>query len=188
MQNRKPEILIFAGPNGSGKSTITPMIDIVGVYLNADEIKKVLNISNKEAAIKATQDRINFVNAGKSFTYETVLSTRRHIDLIKLAKEKDFFIKCIYMLTSDPLINVQRVKVRYEEGGHDVPRESIITRYYRALDLLPELVSLCDIIHIYDNTEEPFRIYRNRKGVESIWENDFWTKDDIEKITKKKGL
>lgn len=46
--NRKLRLRIFAGPNGSGKSTI---IDIIrkqgidlGIYVNADEIKKKLDI------------------------------------------------------------------------------------------------------------------------------------------------
>ena len=35
-----PEVIVFAGPNGSGKSTITRMAKTVGVYVNADDIKK----------------------------------------------------------------------------------------------------------------------------------------------------
>ena len=36
----QPEVIVFAGPNGSGKSTITRMAKTVGVYINADDIKK----------------------------------------------------------------------------------------------------------------------------------------------------
>ena len=36
----KPEIMVFAGPNGSGESTITRMAKTVGVYINADDIKR----------------------------------------------------------------------------------------------------------------------------------------------------
>ena len=36
----KPIVLVFAGPNGSGKSTVTKGFDIIGEYINADEIKK----------------------------------------------------------------------------------------------------------------------------------------------------
>ena len=35
-----PEIMVFAGPNESGKSTITSMAKTVGIYINADDIKK----------------------------------------------------------------------------------------------------------------------------------------------------
>lgn len=36
----KPEVIVFAGPNGSGKSTITRLSKTVGVYINADDIKR----------------------------------------------------------------------------------------------------------------------------------------------------
>ena len=39
-KNLKPEVIVFAGPNGSGKSTITKMAKTVGVYINADDIKR----------------------------------------------------------------------------------------------------------------------------------------------------
>ena len=37
--NKLPEIMVFAGSNGSGKTTITHMADIVGTYINADDIE-----------------------------------------------------------------------------------------------------------------------------------------------------
>ena len=47
-----PEVMVFAGPNGSGKSTITRMAKTVGIYINADDIKKSSLCSDMEAAIK----------------------------------------------------------------------------------------------------------------------------------------
>jgi predicted ABC-type ATPase len=41
----RPVVLAFAGPNGSGKSTITAGVPIVGAYVNADDIKKQLGVS-----------------------------------------------------------------------------------------------------------------------------------------------
>ena len=56
---KKPEIVVFAGPNGSGKSTITnllrpPMLP----YINADEIQRVLDCDNMEAAKIAENRRV----------------------------------------------------------------------------------------------------------------------------------
>lgn len=36
-------------------------------------------------------------------------------------------------------------------GGHGVSEEKIKSGYYKALDLISELVEICDIVHIYDN-------------------------------------
>lgn len=68
-----------------------------------------------------------------------------------------------------------RVKVRKASGGHDVPRDKIISRYHKALKLISELLEICDICHIYDNSETPFRIFKKRKDKYFFWENSFWS-------------
>ncbi len=175
----KPEIIVFAGPNGSGKSTITVMARIINPYINADEIKRTLLCSDLEAAQRAEALREEFVAAKTSFTFETVLSTERNLILLKKAKEQGFFIRCIYVLTTDPNINIFRVKARKESGGHDVPTDKIISRYEKSLAILPELISVCDICHIYDNSTVPYRIFKKRKSEYFYWENEFWNKDRI---------
>ena len=99
------------------------------------------------------------------------------------AAQKGYFIRCIYVITSSSDINVLRVKIRKSKGGHDVPEEKIRTRYNRCLELIPELIQVCDVFHLYDNTKEPFRIFKKRKTEYFLWENKFWSKDKIEKIT-----
>ncbi len=180
---KKPEIIIFAGPNGSGKTTITKLAKRIEPYINADDIKNVLHCSDLEAAQKATSMREECVNTKTSFTFETVLSTRRNLDLLIEARKKEFFIRCIYVLTADPQINVFRVKQRFANGGHDVPEDKVISRYKKALDLLPELIQVCDICHIYDNSDIPFRIFKKRKSSFFYWENKLWQKEQIEKLT-----
>lgn len=49
----RPRILVFAGPDGSGKSTITRGIPICGTYVNADDIKRVSQCTDLEAAQEA---------------------------------------------------------------------------------------------------------------------------------------
>ena len=185
MKNRLPEVIVFAGPNGSGKTTITRMAKTIGIYINADDIKKSSLCSDLEAALKAEELRESMVEQGKDFTFETVLSTDRNLKLLKKAKEKGYFLRCIYVLTSNPEINKTRIDIRESMGGHTVPEEKIKSRYYKALalDLVPELVEICDIVHIYDNTNVPFRIFKKRKDVYFHWENKYWNYSDIEKLT-----
>ena len=143
MKNRLPEVIVFAGPNGSGKTTITRMAKTIGIYINADDIKKSSLCSDLEAALKAEELRESMVEQGKDFTFETVLSTDRNLKLLKKAKEKGYFLRCIYVLTSNPEINKTRIDIRESMGGHTVPEEKIKSRYYKALDLVPELVEIC---------------------------------------------
>ena len=74
-----------------------------------------------------------------------------------------YFIRSIYVLTCDSNINVARVKSRESQGGHGVPEDKIISRYKKALDLIPELINVCDVMHIYDNSNVPFRIFKSAR-------------------------
>ena len=74
------------------------------------------------------------------------------------------------------------VASRVANGGHDVERSKIIDRYYKSIANIPELLNLCDIMHVYDNTIEPFRIIRKHKDKLSAFSNDLWPEDKIEKL------
>lgn len=177
-----PEIIVFAGPNGSGKTTVTSLAKVIDPYINADDIKKATFCSDMEAAVKAERLREDALQHRQSFTFETVLSTNRNLDLLRRAKAKGYFIRCIYVLTSNPDINVLRVEARKANGGHGVPENKIKERYKRCMGLLPEIEKICDIMHIYDNTVNPFRIYKKRKSESFIWENEFWDRKKIEAL------
>ena len=177
-----PEVIVFAGPNGSGKSTITRMARTVGEYINADDIKRTTLCSDMEAAIKAEELRESMIEKKRDFTFETVLSTERNLLLLKKAKKQGYFVRGIYVLTADAEINIARIKARVALGGHGVPDEKVKSRYKKALELIPQLVEVCDILHIYDNSCEPFRIFKKRKDVYFRWENEFWSNGDIEKL------
>ncbi len=178
-----PEIIVFAGPNGSGKSTITRMTTILGEYINTDDIKKATLCTDLEAAIKAEELRKKMLKEEKDFTFETVLSTDRNLKLLKKAKENGYFIRGIYILTIDANINIVRVKAREALGGHGVPEDKIRSRYTKALALIPQLVDICDILHVYDNTNEPFRIFKKRKDIYFHWANRYWDYDKIASLT-----
>ena len=179
-----PEIIVFAGPNGSGKSTITRLAKIIEPYINADDIKRTNHCTDLEAAQMAEAMREKCIKEHKSFTFETVLSTDRNLKLLKKAKTEGYFIRCIYVLTCDPNINVARVKSRESQGGHGVPEDKIISRYEKALVLIPELVKVCDVMHIYDNSDVPFRIFKKRKTEFFFWENEYWNEKNIHDLVK----
>lgn len=181
---KKPEIIVFAGPNGSGKSTFTQLLKPPMDYINADEIKKYLKCSDLEAAQLAERQREEHLEQMQEFCFETVLSTERNLKLLKRARAKGYFIRCYYILTADSIINVWRVKARVESGGHNVPEEKVIARYDRALALVKDVIAICDICHIYDNsTDRPFRILKKRKEQIYFDECDDWHYEDICALT-----
>ena len=102
---------------------------------------------------------------------------------MKKAKEQGYFVRGIYVLTENADINVARVNAREALGGHGVPEDKIRSRYEKALALIPQLVEVCDILHIYDNTKEPFRIFKKRKDIYYRWNNRYWSNERIEALS-----
>lgn len=182
MSSKKPMILVLGGPNGSGKSTITQYFDKVGEYTNADDVVASTGMSNEDAAIFVDKKRYDSIENREDFSFETVLSSKYKMELLKKAKAEGYFIKCVFVLTSNPDINVSRVEARVSNGGHSVDKEKIISRYYKSLKNIKELLEICDIMHVYDNTIEPVRIIRKHKEDFSIFPNDIWSMDDIVKL------
>ena len=175
-----PRLLVFAGPNGSGKSTVTKGVPIVGMYVNADEIKRVSGCSDLDAAREAEQIRESLLFQRADFTFETVLSTDRNLDLICRAKDAGYEICAVFVLTSDCEINVRRVHARVLAGGHDVPEEKIRSRYAKSLKNISPLVRIADMVRIVDNSrDEPMLICEVEDGSARIWDNDIWSKTDI---------
>ena len=183
--NKKPEIVVFAGPNGSGKSTLTKALRPTDMtYINADDIQFALGCDTKEAAVLAEQRREDCIAKQQDFCFETVLSTDRNLNLLRKAKEKGYFIRCYFVLTADPTINIARVQSRVFAGGHDVPVDKIESRYVKSLANVREIVEISDVCHIYDNSTGPYRIFKKRKA--ECWycpEKYLWGKADIVALT-----
>ena len=179
MSNRKPMVLVFAGPNGSGKSTIKQFFEIVGTYTNADDIVSATGMTNEAAARFVDEKRYESIDKKQDFTFETVLSSNYKLDILVKAKQEGYFIKCIFVTTADPQINIARVAARVAAGGHDVYKDKITKRYYKSLSNISVLIDICDILHVYNNTIEPVRIIRKHKDDISVFPNEFWSADEL---------
>ncbi|MCL2766043.1 MAG: zeta toxin family protein [Treponema sp.] len=178
----KPAVLVFAGPNGSGKSTITKLMPLCGVYVNADDLKKENNLSGLEAAQQAEALRKRLVEKKSDFTFETVLSTDRNMLLLQNAKRNGYEILCVYVLTCNSDINIARVRGRVCEGGYDVPEDKIRSRYVKALKQLPQLIDLCDKILVYDNSIMPSLIYKKDDNGIEFYPNEIWSMEKLKKL------
>lgn len=97
----------------------------------------------------------------------------------KKAKAEGYFIKCFFILTVDASVNVARVSARVASGGHSVDEKAIRARYSKSLSNIKELMKICDIMHVYDNTIEHIRIIRKHKDEISIYPNDLWSEEMI---------
>jgi len=181
--NDVPEILVFAGPNGAGKSSVSQAWEKVGLYINADDIKSTRGCSDLEAAQEAERLRELCFSQRRSFTFETVLSTKRNLDLLSRAKAAGFRIESVFVLTVNPELNVFRVKSREFSGGHSVPPDKIRSRYTKALANISELLALCDVFRLIDNTDQPEILFIKDDLGQQIRPNRYWTVEAIEQLT-----
>lgn len=161
------QIYVIAGPNGSGKSTIVGKFREINnlesiPFINADNIASTkfqhipdYDKRNLAAAKTAEWLRESMLSNRKTFMFETVLSTDRNLKFLKRAKTQNAEIITLYIITDDPQINVQRVHHRVSNGGHDVPKNKIVDRYKRCLDLLPFIIDVSDKLFLYNNSNEP---------------------------------
>jgi len=89
-----------------------------------------------------------------SFTFETVMSARDKVGFLKEAQAAGYRTYLYYICTNDPEINVPRVKFSFIQGVHDVPRDKIVSRYHRSLDLLFDAIGFTNRAYIFDNSGE----------------------------------
>ena len=135
----KPILYIIAGANGSGKSTLaSELLSEENIeFLNADDIAKELCPNNIESVkIKAGKIVLEKLNKlllnKKSFAIETTLSGKNHIKTIEKAKTLGYKTVIIYSYLDNPIMCENRIKIRVLNGGHNIPKEDIIRRFYRS--------------------------------------------------------
>lgn len=179
MDNKRPELFIVAGPNGAGKTTITQTLlkhawAEDSLYINPDDI--ALNMfgdwNSSDAVLEAAKYcqklRYEALENKQNIVFETVLSSQEKIDYIRLAIDNGYFVRLFFVSTETPLINASRVAKRFMSGGHSVPIEKIITRYYKALGNLIQLLPIVDRCYVYDNSidnETAKILFRTEQGV-----------------------
>lgn len=138
------------------------------IYVNADDIVRTLrkkdpNLSvdaaNRDAQERADRLRRELVSARADFAWESVASHPSKLEFIKEMKSLGYFIATILVSTEDPAINVRRVAGRVRRGGHDVPSEKIVNRYYRFSNLMYDYFQASDFLVAFDNSRDACSVH-----------------------------
>ena len=156
-------MIIVVGANGSGKSTYIAnyltQTDKKIKYVNADVAEKEFfgsiedDVKRAKASMNYTMELVeNIIKDKTSFIYETVFSHPSKLDLVKKAKSYGYKIVAIYVSTQNVNINLSRVAIRASQGGHDVPKDKIISRYGRTKENVNLLKDLADEFIVFDNS------------------------------------
>jgi predicted ABC-type ATPase len=174
----KPKLLIVAGPNGSGKTSVTDKILkhewIKGCeYVNPDMIARDMfgDWNSPDAVLKAVRHAAKVRNEciadGRSLIFETVMSAPDKISFVRKARQMGYFIRLFFIATDHPRINASRIANRVMAGGHDVPIQKIISRYYKSIANCCLLVPDTDRLYVYDNSVDnvfPQLLFRTADG------------------------
>jgi len=96
--------------------------------------------------------RRKLLQAGQTFTLETVMSHPGKVAFLQQAQQTGYRTYLYYVATDDPTINVSRVANRVAMNGHDVPSEKITARYDKSLELLIEAIRHTNRAYIFDNS------------------------------------
>jgi len=113
-----------------------------------------LEMNSYFASVLADFLRRKAIEALKSFTFETVMSSPDKVALLRQAQESGYRTYLYFIATEDPSINIQRVKQRVSEGGHDVPEDKIVSRYHRSLALLREAIRYSNRAYLFDTSDD----------------------------------
>lgn len=164
--NAEKQLWVLAGGNGAGKSTFyrTQLAPRNMPFVNADIVAKLLyphapEARSYDAAILAEQIRLQLLQEGRSFCFETVFSHPSKIDFIAQAKTLGYEIILVFIHLNDVALNQARIAQRVSEGGHSVPDEKVMSRIPRVLNLIKQTLPLCDRVYILNNSSinDPFQ-------------------------------
>lgn len=178
---KRPTLWIIAGPNGSGKSSAYGMsavdeplgaVWIINPDLLAARIRDQELLEGWPANLEAVK-RIEAwlyasVEAHQTVGVETVLSTGKYRALVEQARVRGFALKLIYVYLDSVEINIERVAIRVEKGGHAVPEDRIISRRTKSLDQLPWFLEAADFAEIYDNSGAKPRLVFSKSPLDMV--------------------
>jgi predicted ABC-type ATPase len=156
------EVYVIAGPNGAGKTTFAreflPNYADCKNFVNADLIAQgMAPFSPDTAALRAGRAMLNeiqsFAEKRASFGFETTLSGRGQVALLRRLKVEGYQIHMFFLWLKTVDLAVSRVRERVSRGGHNIPEPTIRRRFERsARNFLLHYRRLADVWTLFDNS------------------------------------
>ena len=181
-----PNLFVIGGCNGAGKTTaslnILPEILDCKEFVNADTIAYGLNPLMPESvafeAGKIFLNRINeLIGEKKDFAVESTLASKSLANIIHKARKSGYKTNLIYFWLQNYEVAIERVAERVKLGGHNIPEEVIVRRYYRGINNFFEIYNkISDYWIVMDNTENKtvYVAEGNDKKITDIKDKERW--------------
>lgn len=157
-----PRFFIISGCNGAGKTTasytLLPQLLNLHTFVNADEIADELSPQNPEReslrAFRLMLERMDqLIARGEDFAVETTLATKSLAGIIENAQQLGYKVGLLYFWLKSPELAVKRVAIRVASGGHNIPENTIVRRYWQGMQNLRDIyLPRCDSWVLINNS------------------------------------
>ncbi len=128
-------------------------------FVNADEIARGLSpFQPEKVAFEAGRIMLNRIDElfknQETFAFETTLATKTYKQKIEYAKENNYNTTLLFFWLESSELATERVRIRVNEGGHNIPKDVIERRYLNGIKNLFDIyLEIVDQILIFDNSE-----------------------------------
>ncbi len=155
--NAKPSVVLRRIESHIRKSSFAKKLGLHSLLGNLS-LDKALTLSvpapfvSDLTAVQAKTIRRELLQEGRTFTFETVMSSPDKVAFMREARQRGYRVYLYFVATDDPEINLDRVQRRVMLGGHPVPEDKVRKRYRESIDLMTQA---CDVAHrayIFDNS------------------------------------
>lgn len=162
-------VMVIAGPNGSGKTTFVSEYlrdSEMSVYISADAIaERLVSRPEEMGSVKIQAGRLfikeiyELIEAGTDFIVEVTLSGKGFARTISQLKRAGYTVTIVFIFLKSPETSVARVRNRVQAGGHHVPTEDVVRRFYRSKhNFWYTYRDLVDQWHMFYNSVEYFQV------------------------------
>ncbi|MDE0324239.1 MAG: AAA family ATPase [Candidatus Poribacteria bacterium] len=179
-------VIVVAGPNGSGKTTFVSEYlreSEISEYISADAIAERL-VSRPEDmdSVKIQAGRLfireihGLIQSGTDFIVEVTLAGKGFARTISQLKRAGYTVTIVFIFLKSPETSVARVRNRVEAGGHHVPTEDVVRRFYRSKHNFWYIYKdLVDGWHLfYNSAEHPQEVASGEGNQFTVIKNDFF--------------
>jgi predicted ABC-type ATPase len=157
-----PYVVILAGPNGAGKSSSAPGVITerlaAGAFVNADVIARGLSGFDPDSVVfqagRIMLQRLEELATQRAdFAFETTLSSRTFAPFLRRLRDVGYQVRLVYVWLESADLCIERVRHRFQSGGHFVEEPIVRRPYERSLENFYSLYRpLADDWQVYDNS------------------------------------
>jgi predicted ABC-type ATPase len=154
-------MIVVAGPPGSGKSSLFPVAETGLDSFNADDRAAELNGGSYQNITPEMRTQVgkelarfiaDHIHGRRSLAYETTLRTDITFRQANEARANGFLTVLLFVALDDVELNISRVAVRTDRGGHSAPPDEIRRIHNASMKNLSRAIQEFDQVQVFDNS------------------------------------